>query len=98
MPLKENLGRPAPKWYRKFANGYIIFVVPGLSAIAQGWGLIPVTLNRVTLLLSFSASVAKLIEWLSSNGEVYARADTKTEEVNVVKTTTTVDSTKPENN
>lgn len=93
MPLKDNFNRPAPRWYRKFANGYIIFLVPALNGLAQGWGLRSNILNRVTLIISLSASLAKLFEWLSSNGEVYAKADTKTEEVNVTKTTTVVDTT-----
>lgn len=89
-----NLDRPAPKWYRKFANGWIIIIVPALTALAYGWGMKPLTLGRVCLIITFSASIAKLVEYLYSNGEVYAPANTKTEEVTLTKSTTLVDTTK----
>lgn len=93
MPITDNIKRPPPKWYRKFENAYIAVIAPAIMLSIQGWGLSNLLNVRLMIVVTLSTAVAKGIGMMISNGEVYAPADTKTEEVNLVKTTTVIDTT-----
>lgn len=61
--------RPAPLWYRKFTNAMIIFIIPGFTALLQGWGLSDKLLNRWMLVLAFIPAAIKGIGVLMGNGQ-----------------------------
>lgn len=67
----SQLERPAPLWYRRLSNALIIFIIPGLVALVQGWGLSDAVANRWLLVLAFIPAVLKGIGVLLGNGQDY---------------------------
>lgn len=68
----EQVNRPAPLWYRRLSNALIIFIIPGLSALIQGWGLTDKLTNRWLLVLTFIPALLKGIGLILGNGQTYA--------------------------
>ena len=68
----DQVNRPAPLWYRKLSNALIIFIVPGLSALIQGWGMADKLTNRWLLVLTFAPALLKGIGLILGNGQTYA--------------------------
>lgn len=68
----KNVDHPAPKWYRRFANAYIIFFTPALTGLAQGLRMSDETRNVWMLILVAMPFFLKGIGMMLGNGEVYA--------------------------
>lgn len=70
----ENRKKPAPRWYRKFENAFLLLILPGVGSLIQGWGLDPAMMNKVLLSLGFIGTVVKAIGFFLANGEDYAES------------------------
>jgi hypothetical protein len=64
--------KPAPLWYRRLSNALIIFIIPGVVAMVQGWGLPEKVLGRWMLVLAFAPAVIKGLGILLGNGQIYS--------------------------
>lgn len=76
MAVKISTKDPAPKWWRKFENGYIMVLVPSMITAVQTWGLSDKVANRAMILITISAAIAKFIGFLIANGETYQQSYT----------------------
>ncbi len=94
MAIVDNLKKPAPRWLR-IADGIIGDSEDFVLGI---WLLTGHVADAPTMLIYKLASsfIRRQLKRIVSNGEVYAKADTITEEVSATKTTTVVDTTKPQ--
>jgi hypothetical protein len=68
----NQVDKPAPLWYRRFSNALIIFLIPGMVAMLQGWGLPDKILNHWMLVLAFLPAVVKGIGIILGNGQIYS--------------------------
>ncbi|MFB6453706.1 hypothetical protein ACE38W_00420 [Chitinophaga sp. Hz27] len=66
--------RPAPQWYRRLQNGFIIFLIPGASALAQSWGFTDHQLTRILAVLTFIPAILKGIGVFLGNGQNYTES------------------------
>lgn len=62
---------PAPLGYRRFMNAMIIFILPGLTAFINGWGLPDKIANHWMLILAFVPALIKGIGVFLGNGQEY---------------------------
>lgn len=62
---------PAPLGYRRFMNAMIIFILPGLTAFINGWGLPDKVANHFMLFLAFVPALIKGIGVFLGNGQEY---------------------------
>jgi hypothetical protein len=69
--IKIDTNKPAPKFYRRFENAYIIVLAPAIMAAIQGWGLTDQIANRSMIVVTVSAAIVKGIGFLIANGETY---------------------------
>ncbi len=95
MALKDNMKRPAPKWWRNLEDGLLMIMIPATVAVIMGWGFKDDAFVTKLVLFINTGVVAliKFIGKLLNTDEVYAQADTKTETLTV--TQTSVDTTLP---
>lgn len=68
----NQVDKPAPLWYRRLSNALIIFLIPGLVAMLQGWGLPDKLLNRWMLVLAFVPAAVKGVGIILGNGQIYS--------------------------
>ena len=68
--------RPAPRFWRKFENGYIMVLAPAIIAASQSWGLSDKYANRATIGVTVSMALVKFIGYLIANGEEYVKTTT----------------------
>lgn len=97
MPIKDNIKRPPPRWWRNFEDGMLMILIPATVAIIMSWGFPDVITTKIILVINVGVvAIIKFIGKLISNGEVYATENTLT--VSETKTTelTAVDATKPD--
>lgn len=77
MSLQDNLKRPAPKWYRKFENAYIIVLAPAIATVISTWGLPELIVNRSLQIIGLTVAIVKAMGMIIANGEVYANQNDK---------------------
>lgn len=68
---KSQFDIPAPLGYRRFANAMIIFILPGMVGLVQGWGMSDRATNRWLMFLAFIPALIKGIGTLIGNGQEY---------------------------
>ena len=75
--IRIDPGSPAPKGYRKFENGFFMFLAPTITAVIQGWGfedqLMTIRANLIAVVTL--GALIKFVGYLIANGEVYAPSD-----------------------
>lgn len=71
----SQLDKPAPLYYRRFLNAYIVCMMPALAGLFSGWGFPDKVNSRLGLLLIFSAAIAKGIGMVLGNGQSYTPSD-----------------------
>lgn len=64
--------KPAPLWYRRMSNALIMFIIPGMVGMVQGWGLTDKLANRWLMILAFVPALIKGVGILMGNGQVYS--------------------------
>ncbi|MDP4248117.1 MAG: hypothetical protein Q8932_19945 [Bacteroidota bacterium] len=67
----NQLDKPAPLYYRRFTNAYIVCILPAVSALCAGWGFSDKASNRIGLMLIFSAALVKGVGMVLGNGQDY---------------------------
>lgn len=72
----SQINRPAPLWYRRLTNALIMFIIPGLIGLVQGWGMPDKMANRWLMVLGFIPAVLKGIGVMLGNGQNYATEKT----------------------
>jgi len=94
----DNANKPAPKWWRKLEDGLLMILIPAIVAVIMGWGFKDEAfVTKLTLLINVGiVALIKFVGKMLANGEVYAKADTITQETTITKTQTDtlVDATK----
>lgn len=83
-PLKTGPAQfdiPAPLGYRRFANAMILFIIPGVTLVVQGWGLTDKITNRWLLLLTFSMSLIKGIGMFLGNGQEFTPSNAQVDKM-----------------
>jgi hypothetical protein len=69
---KDNIGKPAPKWFRKLEMGVCMILIPAAVLILQGSGLDDKLSTRIQLYLSVGvAALFKFMGIMLANGEEY---------------------------
>lgn len=68
---RKNVGKPAPKWYRKFRSlFYFLFVGALFNQTLQRFGFTP---EDVTFISGWSIAIVESIGMLLANGEIYSK-------------------------
>lgn len=73
MSIKENLKRPAPRWFRKLKR-FLTPLVDGAIIILLASGFDDNSMIMLILRIGYGQIIIAL-EGLLANGEVYAKAD-----------------------
>ncbi len=70
---KGNVGKPAPKWWRKLENGLLIVLIPSTVGILMGWGFKDEAFaNKLILLINTGlVALVKFIGMMLANGDDY---------------------------
>lgn len=68
----SQVDKPAPLWYRRFTNAYIIVFMPGLASLFTGWGFTDATTKKILLVIVFSGVAVKSIGIVLGNGQIYS--------------------------
>lgn len=71
---------PAPLGYRRFSNAMIIFILPGLTAFINGWGMTDKITNRWLLFLAFVPALIKGIGVFLGNGQEFTPSNKAVDE------------------
>mgnify|MGYP003491494432 FL=1 len=68
-----NVGKPAPKWWRKLENGILMIVIPSTVGILMGWGFKDEAFaNKLILLINTGlVALVKFIGMMLANGDDY---------------------------
>lgn len=70
----SNMDRPAPKWYRKFSTYMIVFIIPGVILLINGWGLPIIVVNHWLLILAFVSPAIKGFGIFFGNGQEFTES------------------------
>lgn len=68
----KNVDHPAPKWYRRFVNAYILMFTPMLTGLVQTLTMSAYARNLWMNVLVAMPFLLKGIGMVLGNGEVYA--------------------------
>ncbi len=70
---KGNVGKPAPKWWRKLENGMLMILIPSVVAVLMGWGFKDEAFANKLILLINTGVVAliKFVGVMLANGDDY---------------------------
>ena len=68
----KNIDHPAPKWYRRFVNAYILMFTPMLTGLVQTLTMSADTRNIWMNVLVAMPFLFKGVGMILGNGEVYA--------------------------
>jgi hypothetical protein len=68
----NQIGQPAPLWWRRLERAYIAAFAPALSAFIGGWGFSPDHTAKALLIVTFSMGFVKGFGMILGNGQVYA--------------------------
>lgn len=68
-----NVGKPAPKWWRKLENGLLMVLIPAAVAMLMGWGFQnPSKADRAILLINTGlVALIKFIGMMLADGDDY---------------------------
>lgn len=86
MALRENIKKPAPRWFRLTKKIFALTINTVMTVLLLlGYG----SESFILLVIKLSESyLMNLLDTILSNGEVYALEDTKTETVTLTQTVT----------
>lgn len=68
----NQVDKPAPLWYRRFTNAYIIVLMPGLASLFTGWGFTDAVTKKILLVIVFSGVAVKATGIVLGNGQIYS--------------------------
>jgi hypothetical protein len=67
----QNVGKPAPKWWRKLENGLLSILIPAIVLTLLGLGYD--SNSKLILVINvLLVAVIKFVGYMLANGEVYA--------------------------
>lgn len=72
----NNIGKPAPKWFRKLKRAIGILTLAG-NVMVQSWGLPdPLMVARIQIWCTIGiGAIMEALEVMMANGEEYVQAD-----------------------
>jgi len=68
----NQIDKPAPLWYRRFTNAYILVIMPGVASLFTGWGFSNAITKKILLVVVFSGVLVKGIGIVLGNGQIYS--------------------------
>lgn len=86
----QNVGKPAPKWWRKLENGLLSILIPAIVLTLLGLGYD--SNSKLILVINvLLVAIIKFVGYMLANGEVYANAGSLNPPVIINEVTTLPD-------
>lgn len=87
---KENIDKPAPKWWRKLEDGLLMILIPAIVAVIMGWGFKDEAFaTKLTLIINtLLVAIIKFTGKMLANGEEYSASTSKISIINENQTKT----------